>query len=508
MGSPSTQYYLEGEDYDPRTELAMIEEDIIKTTAALRSLYQRKRHLKMRINSEYCSIRFLPPEIIIEIFQWFIPSFSQTDEAEIFTCTPLFLGSICSAWRAIVWATPTLWTTVNMRLRPLDPAVNDSRAELLAQWLARTADLPLSLRLFSDEEIPWNTPANPGAALEVMRRHAARWKDLDLRIPTSCYRFLPRREETLPLLQSLHVNPPGGQGERKHVLDMSSSARIHSLSLSCVFLISMKFRWDQITDLQLEAFYVDECLEALRQTSQLESCTLRNIIRGEDGHAYPGTPLCLPHLKYLSIDNEKDTHIGSLLDTISAPDLQHFSYCGRYLNHCAQICTLVARAPGLHTFSLIRTNIKSSEIFVQLLRGLRTVSKFNFVAVPNPVSAALNDETLSLCEGSPSNGDTLLPALQDLEYCGPQKFTWPAMLQMLKSRQPDANSSAPEPSLEKQQIAVAPLRSIKLTLTQHTKHTDDHSHGLEENVISQLNSLSGMKASVTMVQGQLPRYGV
>ncbi|KAF8905458.1 hypothetical protein CPB84DRAFT_1745415 [Gymnopilus junonius] len=500
MRSLSSEFYATSEPDDPRAELSTIEENIEKTAAALRALYQRKHQLKMRINQEYCSIRLLPPEIVIEFFHWLVPPFTVADEDEIFTSTPLFLGSICSAWRSIAWSTPTLWTSVNMRLKP---SLNSTRTELLGQWLSRTGDLPLSLRLFSDEEVPWGTPSNSGSALEVMRKYSSRWQDLDLRIPTSCYKFLPRREETLPLLRSLHVNPPGGQGERKHVIDMSSSAQIYSLSLSCVFLISMKFRWNQITDLQLEAFYVDECLEALRQTSQLVSCALRNIIRGEDGHAYPDSPLSLPTLRNLSIDNEKDTHIGSLLDSIAAPNLENLSYSGRYLNHCAQICTLVSRAPGLHTFSLARTNIKSSEIFLQLLRGLRSVVKFIFIAVSNPLSSPLNDDVLLLCNrfkrADLPTRDRLLPALQELEYCGAQKFTWPVMLQMLESRQRGELGDTSKVESDPQPDTIADLRSVKLTLTHASTDSNAHSPGLVESVVSQLHSLNGMNVSLTMV---------
>lgn len=419
---------------DPRAELDIVQAEVARVSQTLKALMDRTHGLKARINDMYSpAIRLFPPEVTAEIFQACIPAFDMEDTSSD-TSIPLMLGSVCTSWRRIAWSAPTLWSSLTLRL---STSSISTQITLLDEWLSRSGDLPLSLRLFSDEEIHWVAPTNPGTAIEVIRKYASRWKDLDLRLPTSCYKFLPASDETLPLLRSLNLNPPGGQGERRHKVDMSNSAKIQHLSLSCVYLISMKFQWVHVTHLRLEAFYVDECLEALRQSPQLEVCSLHNIIGGDDGHVLPSPPLILPALHTLSIENEKDTHIALLLDTIAIPQATYFSYTGRTLVHTSSLCSLIARSAALESVAINQSTVGEDDSFNNLLRAMKGVKKLVFkVRMPHTGRSPLDDDLLRLCNPTllAPGEECLLPRLEHLEYRGPQTFTWPMLIQTMESR--------------------------------------------------------------------------
>lgn len=427
---------------DPRAELDVVQAEVARVSQTLKALMDKTHVLRARINDMYSPvIRRLPPEITAEIFQACVPVFDMEDTNSN-TSIPLQLGSVCSSWRRIAWAAPTLWSSLTLRLNTTNIG---TQITLLEEWLHRTGDLPLSLRLCSEEEIHWSSAPTPGTAIEVIRKYASRWKDLDLRLPTSCYKYLPTSDNCLPLLQSLNLNPPGGQGERRHKVDMSNSAKIHHLSLSCVYLISMKFQWVHVTHLRLEAFYVDECLEALRQSPQLEVCLLRNIIGGDDGHALPEAPLILPTLHTLSIENEKDTHIALLLDIIAIPHTTHFSYSGRNLVHLSSLCALILRSAALETITIHQTAIGDDDSFDTLLRAMKGVKKFSFSTSSMQTGhSPLDDNLLRMCNpGLVAPGDEcLLPRLESLEYRGPQTFSWPVLLETLESRGPKRLASS------------------------------------------------------------------
>ena len=58
---------------------------------------------------------------------------------------PLSLGVICSYWRDIAWSTPSLWSSLVVRVTSKhDPHII---AGIAQEWLARSGQLPLSIRI-------------------------------------------------------------------------------------------------------------------------------------------------------------------------------------------------------------------------------------------------------------------------------------------------------------------------------------------------------------------------
>ncbi|KAF9442743.1 hypothetical protein P691DRAFT_610103, partial [Macrolepiota fuliginosa MF-IS2] len=61
----------------------------------LAQLAVERASLSRQLNTLRSSLRFLPSEILSEVFK--------------VTPAPLLIGAVCSRWRAVAWDTPQLW---------------------------------------------------------------------------------------------------------------------------------------------------------------------------------------------------------------------------------------------------------------------------------------------------------------------------------------------------------------------------------------------------------------
>ena len=101
------------EGCDPRDELAELD-------ALVERLRLKRYDLKRKINRHHSPIiRHLPPDVTSTIFEFCLPDFTGH---ELFLYSkddfffPLSLGTICSYWRDIAWSTPSLWSSLVVRV--------------------------------------------------------------------------------------------------------------------------------------------------------------------------------------------------------------------------------------------------------------------------------------------------------------------------------------------------------------------------------------------------------
>lgn len=459
----------------PHAELATVEAQMSSISETLQQLLKKTHVLKALINDiDSPFLRLLPAEIISAIFEFCAPSWNMYNDTSTYTPepNPLILGSICSRWRRIAWETPTLWASLNLYISPKN---YESQILLLDEWISRSGDLPLLIALSSDDEHAWSEPDAAMAAVEVIKKYASRWRSLHLQLPTICYASLPGPETVLPLLLALHIDPVGGQTERRHKVDMSHTPQIKHLGLSCVYLTSMVFQFDQVTHLCLQSFYVDECLKVLSQSPQVVDCTLKSFIEGDDGHSLPDSPVILPALKTLKLDNMKDIPIGSLLQSIRIPSAITLTYSCRNRIYVNQLCELISRSTSLRTFSLAGMLLTSENSFLQLLIALKSIKEFILDVKDFPhtnASSPLTDRILQQCNpiaAAALKADCLLPALETFKYSGPQCFTWTNFFSTVKERLDD-NCSLQEVEGTYAQHPVNAWRAVELNLTR--RHLD------------------------------------
>ncbi|KAJ7746832.1 hypothetical protein DFH07DRAFT_579806 [Mycena maculata] len=126
----------------------------------------------------------LPPELTSQIFLFCLPppnwkgEFAKPDPST----APLLLLSICRQWRNIALHTPGLWTSLYLDLNwfRLDLPYHGLH-RLFCDWLSRTGDLPLSIRI--DEGGCYNVDGELDMrqlfpVLEMIGRLSTRWETI------------------------------------------------------------------------------------------------------------------------------------------------------------------------------------------------------------------------------------------------------------------------------------------------------------------------------------------
>ncbi|KAJ3516409.1 hypothetical protein NLJ89_g1155 [Agrocybe chaxingu] len=460
---------------DPSAELVLVECEVARVSAILEGLRTRSHDLKERINTLYSPfIKVLPPEIVSEIFLFCLPvEESDPEKISKSNSEPLQLGAVCTVWRRIAWSTAALWANVILHITSFVRL--PTQVLLLQEWLSRSGQLPLSIQLSCSEDMSW-VNVSPEEVMKAIAEYASRWRKLDVRLPSACYRYLPPSDDThsLPLLQSLYLKPPGGQGDRLHRVTIHNSPHLTHLALSCLYLRSVKFQWEVLTNLNLESFYIDETLEMLRQTPRLVDFTLRRILGGDDRHTLPEDYIVLPALEHLNIVNDKGADLQTLISKITTPVLRKLAFAseGSLPPPIQDFVSLISRsACTLESLSFTECGLLEQRLLI-LLRAVPSLISFTLdmpVGILN--NSPLTDAVLHACDATFAQAKEvvcLLPHLEELTYSGIQAFTWSCLTQMIHSRTSQRMNDQLAPS-----TTVSKLKTVRLCLTHSTPEEAD-----------------------------------
>ena len=100
------------EDCDPRDGLAELD-------ALLERLTLRRYDLKRKISRLSTIVRQLPSDVMSTIYEFCLPDFADRHlypYPEIDLSIPSSLGAICKCWREITWITPSLESSLVVRV--------------------------------------------------------------------------------------------------------------------------------------------------------------------------------------------------------------------------------------------------------------------------------------------------------------------------------------------------------------------------------------------------------
>jgi len=432
---------------DPCEQLGVVEAEVARVSAKLSRLVLKMHILKERVNEKNSHfIRLLPPEIVAEIFLFCIPKFHRVDDdspsSTRNSSMPLRLGAVCASWRRIAWSVPKLWCSVSFHLT--SALKFPAQVVLLDQWLSRTGQLPLSIRMGSNEEIAW-VGLSCEDMMKVIGKRAARWRDVDIRLPSTIYRYLPSCEEanSFPHLRSVILRPPGGQGDRIHKINLPTTPQLRELSLSCLYLRSVVFHLEFLTHLELESFYIDETLEMLRQTTSLVRFNAKKILGGDDRHPIPEESLVLPFLEDLCLINDKGADLPLFFQKITTPKLRSLSYTSDVLQNLpwVDVIALIKRsACEVDCLTLEKAPITEEHLQL-LLASMPTLTSLvlNMPFISGLTHAPLTDNLLQTWDPTYARSNKLtcaMPKLKNITYHGAKGFTWPILLRVLESRCP------------------------------------------------------------------------
>ncbi|KAF8958279.1 hypothetical protein BDZ97DRAFT_2078699 [Flammula alnicola] len=497
-----------------------LEDEIHAVEEFLSSLKAKRRPIRHRMNELHDPFSSrLPPEIVSDIFMTFLPEDVCNNygvvESDNTATTPLRLGAVCQAWRAIAWSTPQLWTSICINL------FNDNLyvAEVVRDWLSRSGQLPLYIRLYAKIifELPFGDEPYIKLLISAVVAHSNRWVYLDMDLP----KFIMMRvrcTSPMPLvLKTLKLDFPLAifRGEERQLLPgekLSLNAIVSPtevvLGEFCPFQIDIG--WNDLTHLNAGKVSINECFELLQKAPQMTHCTVN--IYGERGD-FPisQTVVQHPRLTFLDIDYEIDTGIYTFLERTSFPALKtwkHFA-CPSVeqelpINYIiAHIERSSCRLERMALFRCDNATIDSSE----LNKLLRATPSLKYLVCGHETSQGTTDPNyydplLKLLSASASceqvvERETFLPhleALDIIDHNGQQSFSWDYIPGIF-----GFDRDAITPFLRHESSNRRPLRFFRVGLPQNFKGPVDR------DIIRLLSPLMDQGLKLEIIQDWEPR---
>ncbi|PPQ68067.1 hypothetical protein CVT26_007352 [Gymnopilus dilepis] len=285
-----------------------------------KALLRRRTAVKRRFNETHDPITsLLPVEIVSLIFAIVVDLTRDPFESWTFgfenrpvhhrfakaDCSvPLVLSAVCKSWREVAFATPRLWTKVDIFVYSEDKV--PVLCELTRQWLDRSRQFPLILSLYHDY---WRVNADPPSGNEdsdtedesdekeefkkmvglllplfdVVRASAPRWQALRLAMHWEFYPLLFGDVRCLPNLKSLRIICTDCEWGRIVPLETPSLGEL-IMGGEPFPLYNMPIQWDNVTSITWNTSSVDEILELLRLAEKLQTGIFPDAISNRMEH--------------------------------------------------------------------------------------------------------------------------------------------------------------------------------------------------------------------------------
>jgi len=374
---------------------------------------------------------------------------------------PLLVSQICTRWRKTALATPRLWSRLFITLDGLDhsappspttrralragsedsedgdahsdtastpspppssdsegsPAPRSAQLELVSSWLSRSGVCPLTVYLFW-EEPPFGS-AHP--VLDALMEHSERWEVMFFYLPYAAFKYsLSRVRNRLPLLRELSLGtsdePPDGYYGKLDVFSKAPELK----SLECVNCspLTFKFPWKQLEKIPMMSVTVDDCIDVLLQTTNLEKGGFI-FMDSVGGRVYGGQQQRVTRHQHDSIKSftimtppfNETVDLRGLFPQLSFPRLEELLICNLRSPFCNEFVTFLTRLRCLRTLHLRKTALTDH----QLVQGLKFLPILTSLIVYSAPTQAPTVTHHLLEKLSWSKEQKLLPLLKKLE---------------------------------------------------------------------------------------------
>jgi hypothetical protein len=377
---PYEQAYQRAEQAYQRAELDAL--------SKLSELFKRC-DLKRKINEFHSPIvRQLHPEVMSTVFEFCLPDhqlsltvYPEEEPSTTPSIIPLSLGSICSYWREIAWSTPSLWSSLVVHV---SDKLDSRMASIAQEWLARSGQLPLSIRILSKPDS--KTLLVVSALADIINQYSTRWYDLDLRGPDYYYRYLHATDNHAPILKFIRIRC--SESTPTEFLDFQLSCpRLERASLSFFPVFGTDIQWDNLTHLTLHVRYIEDSFLILRKTPQLVFCK----VSGDDRRNESIGALVLTSLRSLQLPTPIARISGLFLDNIIAPHLEEFSFPNYHIPTMEAIASFLRRsACTLRSFSISFGNSSPYiERFMNVLQSMTSLNTLSLISVTTPICSGI-----------------------------------------------------------------------------------------------------------------------
>ncbi|KAK7456990.1 hypothetical protein VKT23_010293 [Stygiomarasmius scandens] len=535
---------------DAEKDLLDYDQDISALRDLLSNLTKKRDDLALYKNlcGYYTSsIRHLPTEILAEIFLIYRDNIYENEqnpdcESLVDETSPLLtLGLVCKRWRAVTLGTPQLWTCFNLTLsssfsRNPCPILN-----WLKLCLSRSAQLPLSFRLYhhyvapakresSLDLDPDSEPTNSFSRIvKTLVEECHRWKHVTWVTHHAVEWYtLPFRGHSLPLLKSLELGDPGS-------IDMFSGARaLESLTINDLYYTGPQLFEDLDTSrlcrLCIRSKYGWGFLDALAKGCPVLRSLILELSHARSERSSPSpSRVRFEVLEELTLQWMSWRDINKTFSVLTLPSLHKVSLCNAlgggervepstfeatfslFLSRTNySLSALEIKDPWDMSTSIIRNMLKSTIGLTEVSLSEKwhlfiTTSFLEMFKCPlEPDSGTYKKQTLvgllilfTLLTPHPKHAlqtqqqpETILPNLQKLKLTidiDKKDFDESVLVEMIESRRPVVSDSGDQP-----QSGSRCLQSLELKLRGKV---------VEESMVRRLRSLrnAGMEVFVNTV---------
>ncbi|KAJ7136861.1 hypothetical protein C8R44DRAFT_868956 [Mycena epipterygia] len=292
-----------------RSRLGAIEQRMAVLESEITLLRKEREEVLEDLAAIVYPVLILPSDITSEIFlQWYGHGPPQINS--LYPPSPLLLTSICRTWRAIALSTCRLWTSL------ICTSPSSARANLQC-WLTHAGTLPVDLTI----KVPTSSSRESQAIFRILAQYSSRWRSLNITsdgpisIPVEiCGSFSSLMKISLNIRTSSDApaeTPSFLNAPHLREASLTSGMRLDWQKLPL---------WTQLTTLHLWFHDVDDALEILAHTPNLEVLIFdsESLNSPPDPLVYP--PRILHRLHTIKLGSESGP---LLLDYLILPSLEH-----------------------------------------------------------------------------------------------------------------------------------------------------------------------------------------
>ncbi|KAF7314655.1 C3H1-type domain-containing protein [Mycena kentingensis (nom. inval.)] len=362
-----------------RRRLSEIDDDTAALRARLSALALERTEVVETLKLVVYAVTSLPVELTTEIICHFVSDGCRSLAPIGVSIHAVFTAAgVCRLWRSVALATPALWSIFDLHLRL---HVNDSDPTIWSSFfhtfLARSKPHPLAVNICSDRSA--SATAAAAAVLPILALHAPRLEVLALRFPfPENAVFEPEQE--LSCLHTLTLNrmARGADSSRLTAFANAPALRVARLEVYRLFNGStplLDMPWSLLTDLTLSSVDSQDCLDALRHATALESLEFIECCEEPRGTA----EISLVRLHTLTIElqipSDYDTHRGQqpyimpLLDNFTLPALQRINVRGGCVEDNSRRFKHLIKRSECTVLHLSLVKVDSFDGFERLLRA-------------------------------------------------------------------------------------------------------------------------------------------
>ncbi|KAK7001459.1 hypothetical protein R3P38DRAFT_2558783, partial [Favolaschia claudopus] len=422
-------------------QLLLHEAELTRLEALIQDLCAQRDRVKDYLHSHKALIslpRRLPQDILEEIFLACLPATRDVFMIRSAAEPPLLLGRICSRWRSIAFALPTLWSSLHIHVDYVK--WRRKRIAAVDEWLKKTSQVPLSISLQGNDGLGSNDDA---AVVDILTRHSSQWASLRL-YKLSNAALISLAAENAPALSNIEIHfrddfneeeerPFLPRPEKHYFLASRFLLNQKQCHISVVtvdpmsFVPTTSFRWSHLTDLSLkhslhqerELFHMPTALRLFKGCPRLRS--LKPPISVGVFEPDVDAPLIVPSLESLSIETYTTTPIllKAFFTNLAMPRLTKFHFVDRSLYSAMDISVFEQLANHSSSISEVHLKVFRFSTTTSILLGLQyfpSITKLSMILWgPNTYTDyTKNEEDELFAILAPTSPSNPVPALEDL----------------------------------------------------------------------------------------------